>query len=155
MWSISMSGSAAPDRGVRPRPELLPVVRRRAEHLGDQPGGQRRGDLLGELVVTRRVDVVEDALDDLAHLGLQQSHLAAGEPGVDELAELPVPRRVGEDQVALLHRLRLAGSGIVMPFVDVNRPGLPETKRTSSYLVSAQKFVTSFHTTGVVARSSR
>ena len=47
------------------------------------------------------------------------------------------------------------GSGMVIPFVDVNRPGLPDTKRTSSYLVSAQNFVTSFHTTGVVARSSR
>lgn len=49
----------------------------------------------------------------------------------------------------------ITGSGIVMPFADENFPGLLETKRMSSYLHSAQKFVTSFHTTGEVARSSR
>ena len=51
--------------------------------------------------------------------------------------------------------LGMAGSGIVMPLVDVNVSGWPDTKRTSSYFVNAQKFVTSFHTTGVVLRSSR
>ena len=34
---------------VGPRAEPLPVVGRRTEQLGDHPGGQRRGDLFGEL----------------------------------------------------------------------------------------------------------
>ena len=48
-----------------------------------------------------------------------------------------------------------AGSGMLIPLVDVNSAGLPDTKRMSSYFASAQKFVTSFHTTGELARSSR
>ena len=82
-----------------------------------------------------RVDVVHDAADDLAHFGLQQHHLTAGETGVDELAKLPVARGIGEDQVALLNGLRLGRVGMVMPFVDVKVSGWPETKRMSSYLV--------------------
>jgi hypothetical protein len=47
------------------------------------------------------------------------------------------------------------GSGIVMPWVEVNRAGLLDTNRMSSYFSSAQKLVTSFQHTGAVARSSR
>ena len=48
-----------------------------------------------------------------------------------------------------------AGSGMVMPLVEVNVAGLLDTNRMSSYLSSAQKLVTSFQHTGAVARSSR
>ena len=41
-----------------------------------------------------------------------------------------------------------------MPLVEVNRAGLLDTYRMSSYLSSAQNFVTSFQTTGDLARSS-
>jgi hypothetical protein len=44
---------------------------------------------------------------------------------------------------------------MVMPRVEVKVAGLLETNRTSSYLSSAQKLVTSFQHTGSVARSSR
>ena len=90
---------------VRPRPELLPVVGRGADQLGDHPGGQRSGDLLGELVHGVGFDAVEDSAHDLADLRLEHGHPPPGEAGVDQLAQLPVPRRVGEDQVALLHRV--------------------------------------------------
>ena len=56
-------------------------------------------------------DVVEDPVDDLAHLRLEDRHLPPGEPGVDQLAQLTVPRRVGEDEVALLNRVRHHGVG--------------------------------------------
>ena len=46
------------------------------------------------------------------------------------------------------------GSGIVMPLVDVNIAGSPDTNRTSSYLRRAQNLVTSFQQTGAFARSS-
>ena len=93
---------------VRPGPELLPVVGRGADQLGDQPGGQRSGDLLGELVHRTRLDAVEDAADDLADLRLEHRNAAPGEAGVDQLAHLPVPGRVGEDQASRLHRARHA-----------------------------------------------
>ena len=38
--------------------------------------------------------------------GSSNVNLAAGEAGVDQLAQLTVPRRIGEDQVALLDRVR-------------------------------------------------
>ena len=56
-------------------------------------------------------DVVEDSVDDLADLRLEDRHLPPGEPGVDQLAQLTVPRRVGEDEVALLNRVRHHGVG--------------------------------------------
>ena len=56
-------------------------------------------------------DVVENSVDDLAHLRLEDGHLPPGEPGVDQLAQLTVPRRVGEDEVALLNRVRHHGVG--------------------------------------------
>lgn len=49
----------------------------------------------------------------------------------------------------------ICGSGIVIPLVEVNSPGLLETYRMSSYFVSAQNSVSAFHTTGVFARNSR
>jgi len=51
--------------------------------------------------------------------------------------------------------LGISGSGMVMPLADENSAGLLDTKRTSSYLSSAQNFVTSFQHTGDIARSSR
>ena len=51
--------------------------------------------------------------------------------------------------------LGIAGSGMVMPLVELKVAGLLDTNRTSSYLSSAQKLVTSFQHTGAVARSSR
>jgi len=38
-----------------------------------------------------------------------------------------MPRRVAEDEVALLNRVRQPGSGIVMPFADENNAGLLDT----------------------------
>ncbi len=91
---------------VRPPAELFPVVGRRTEQLGDHPRRQWCRELLGELVGGAGRDVVEDPVDDLAHLRLEDRHLASGESGVDQLAQLTVPRRIREDQVALLHRVR-------------------------------------------------
>ena len=105
--SISMSGSAVPTAASD-------HSRKRSQSSGGAPSISaiiRVGS--GEAISSAnssglgRVDVVEDAFDDLAHLRLQQRHLAAGEARVDELAELPVPRRVGEDQVALLNGLQV------------------------------------------------
>ena len=48
----------------------------------------------------------EDPVHDLAHLRLEDRHLPPGESGVDQLAQLTVPRRISEDEVAVLHRVR-------------------------------------------------
>ncbi len=104
-------GIGGPRARIRPPTELLPVVGRGAEQLGDHPGGQGSRELFGELDGGVGSDVVEDPVDDLAHLRLENRHLAPGEAGVDQLAQLTVPRRVGEDQVALLNRVRHHGVG--------------------------------------------
>ncbi len=54
-------GIGVPGARVGPPPELLPVIGRRTEQLGDHPGRQGRGDLLGEFVGVTGPDVVEDA----------------------------------------------------------------------------------------------
>src|ERR1700738_3644435 len=48
----------------------------------------------------------------------------------------------------------ITGSGMVMPLVEENLPGLVDTYRMSSYFSSAQNLVTSFQHTGSLARSS-
>ena len=96
---------------VRPSAEPLPVVGRGAEQFGDHPRRQGRGELFGELVGGPGADIIQDAVDDLADLRLENRHLPPGESGVDQLAELPMPRRIGEDQVSLLHRVRHHGIG--------------------------------------------
>src|SRR5581483_8864270 len=98
-------GVGGPGACVRPSPELLPVRGRCAEQFGDHPGRQRRGHPLGEFDGVAGYHVVQKPVHDLADFRLQDRHAPPGEPGVDQLAELPVPRRVGEDQVALLHRV--------------------------------------------------
>ena len=90
---------------VGPSTELLPVLGRRTEQLRDHPGGQGSGDPFGELEGGAGFDIVEEPVHDLADLRLQDGNPPPGEAGVDQLAQLPMARRVGEDEVALLHRV--------------------------------------------------
>ena len=104
--SISISGSAFPVHASDQR-------RNCSQSSGGAPSSSAiirvgRGAAISSANswVEPDVDVVEDPVDDLAHLRLEDGHLPPGEAGVDQLAQLPVPRRVGEDEVALLHRVR-------------------------------------------------
>ena len=90
---------------IGPSPKLFPVIGRRTEQLRDHPGGQWSGDPLGELETAAGRNILQQPVHDRADLGLQDLYPPTGEPGVDELAQLPMARRIGEDEVALLHRI--------------------------------------------------
>ena len=90
---------------VGPSTELLPVLGRRTEKLRDHPGGEGSRDPFGELEGGAGLDIGEEPVDDLADLRFQDGNPPPGEAGVDQLAQLPMAGRVGEDEVALLHRV--------------------------------------------------
>src|SRR3954454_24634075 len=58
-----------------------------------------------------RPEVAQASVDDFTHFWLEDGHLPPGEPRVDQLAQLTVPGRVSEDEVALLNRVRHHGVG--------------------------------------------
>ena len=91
--------------------DVAPVLLRRAEHLGEHPHRQLRGDVLDEVELAERQRVVEDPVDELADLQLVGPDRPRREALGHQRAQLVVARGVHVDH--RLARLDLVGAQVL------------------------------------------
>ena len=74
--------------------EAVELVERQAEQGEEDLGGERDGELLGEVHLAPVDEAVDEVVDERGDLVVHERHLARGEDRVEQLAELLVLRRV-------------------------------------------------------------
>ena len=102
-------GALAGHHRVRPVREALALVDREAEHLRDHDQRQRLGDVVDEVALAARRDVVDELARELADVVHQLGDARAGEPAADQAA---LPRVLG---VVHRHDRQRVGAAALRP----------------------------------------
>ena len=131
--SVELAGDVVgPDDAVLHGEEPVQLVEGQAEQGEEHLGGERDGELLGEVHLAPVDEPIDQVVDQLGDLVVHQGHLAGGEERVEELAELLVVRRVDLQRdhgplVLEVDRVHVGGEDLGVPerFVDL-RPARQE-----------------------------